>query len=99
RETTPPRMTPPLSEKSDGPFESNWSRADFEEAVRWAQEHIALGDCYQVVLSQRLKKKTKAHPLSIYRALRATNPSPYMYFFQLGDQAIIGASPERLVRC
>ena len=87
------------SEESGGAFESNWSRADFEEAVRWAQEHIALGDCYEIVLSQQLKKRTGASPLAIYRALRATNPSPYMYFFQLGDEAIIGASSERLVRC
>jgi anthranilate synthase component 1 len=80
-------------------FESNWTRQKFEDAVRSVQEHIAAGDCYQVVLSQRFTKRVKTDALSIYRALRAMNPSPYMYFFQLGDEAIIGASPEMLVRC
>ena len=80
-------------------FESNWTRKGFEDAVRRVQEYIAAGDCYQVVLSQRFTKKVEADPVTIYRALRATNPSPYMYFFQLGDEAIIGASPEMLVRC
>lgn len=80
-------------------FESNWTRKDFEDAVRRVQEHIAAGDCYQVVLSQRFTKKVSADPVAIYRALRATNPSPYMYFFRLGEEAIVGASPEMLVRC
>jgi anthranilate synthase component 1 len=80
-------------------FQSNWTRPDFEDAVRAALEHIAAGDCYQVVLSQRFNRHTEADPLSIYRALRVTNPSPYMYFLRLGDEAIIGASPEMLVRC
>jgi anthranilate synthase component I len=83
----------------NGALESNWTRKDFEEAVRRAQEHIAAGDCYQVVLSQRFTKKVAADPVAIYRALRATNPSPYMYFFRLGGEAVIGASPEMLVRC
>jgi anthranilate synthase component I len=78
---------------------SNWTRKDFEDAVRRAQEHIAAGDCYQIVLSQRFTKKTNADPVAIYRALRATNPSPYMYFFRLNDEAVIGASPEVLVHC
>lgn len=80
-------------------LESNWTRQDFEAAVNRAREYIAAGDCYQVVLSQRFTKKVSADPVAIYRALRATNPSPYMYFFRLGDEAIIGASPEMLVRC
>jgi anthranilate synthase component 1 len=63
------------------------------------QEYIAAGDCYQVVLSQRFSKKVSADPISIYRALRAMNPSPYMYFFRLDTETIIGASPEMLVRC
>jgi anthranilate synthase component I len=82
-----------------GALDSNWTRKDFEDAVRRAQEHIAAGDCYQIVLSQRFTKKTDADPVTIYRTLRATNPSPYMYFFRLNDEAIIGASPEMLVRC
>ena len=80
-------------------FGSNWTRAGFEDAVRVVKERIAAGDCYQVVLSQRFTKRVEAEPVSIYRALRATNPSPYMYFFRLGDETVIGASPEMLVRC
>jgi anthranilate synthase component 1 len=80
-------------------FESNWTRQNFEDAVRRVQEYIAAGDCYQVVLSQRFSKKVAADPVSIYRALRAMNPSPYMYFFRLDKETIIGASPEMLVRC
>jgi anthranilate synthase component 1 len=81
------------------PLESNWTRGDFEDAVRRVQEYIAAGDCYQAVLSQRFSKRVSADAVSIYRALRATNPSPYMYFFRLGGEAVIGASPEMLVRC
>jgi len=79
--------------------ESNWSRADFEAAVDRVKEYIAAGDCYQTVIAQQFSKRTCASPLAIYRALRATNPSPYMYFLRLGDESIIGASPEMLVRC
>ena len=96
----PPEETRAQEQDHDGAsFQSNWSRQGFEEAVRAVKEYIAAGDCYQVVLSQRFTKRTAADAISIYRALRATNPSPYMYFFQLGDEAIIGASPEMLVRC
>ena len=80
-------------------FQSNWPREDFEAAVETVKEHIAAGDCYQVVISQQFMKPTSAPPLEIYRALRATNPSPYMYFLRLGHETIIGASPEMLVRC
>jgi anthranilate synthase component 1 len=80
-------------------IESNWSRADFEAAVDRVKERIAAGDCYQTVIAQQFSKPTCASPLAIYRALRATNPSPYMYFLRLGDESIIGASPEMLVRC
>ena len=79
-------------------FGSNWPRKDFESAVGAIKERIAAGDCYQVVIAQQFTKPTPAPPLAIYRALRATNPSPYMYFLRLGDETIIGASPEMLVR-
>ena len=79
-------------------FASNWARPDFEAAVGTVKEHIAAGDCYQTVIAQQFTKPTSAPPLAIYRALRATNPSPYMYFLRLGDDTIIGASPEMLVR-
>jgi anthranilate synthase component 1 len=80
-------------------FQSNWPRKDFEAAVERVKEHIAAGDCYQAVIAQKFTKTTAADPLSIYRALRATNPSPYMYFLRMGGEAIIGSSPEMLVRC
>jgi anthranilate synthase component 1 len=80
-------------------FQSNWPRQKFEAAVETAKEHIFAGDCYQVVIAQQFTKPTPASPLSIYRALRATNPSPYMYFLRFGEETIIGASPEMLVRC
>ncbi|MDX6501084.1 MAG: anthranilate synthase component [Blastocatellia bacterium] len=80
-------------------FQSNWPRKDFEAAVGAIKEYIAAGDCYQTVIAQQFKRSTPADPISIYRALRATNPSPYMYFLRLGAETIIGASPEMLVRC
>jgi anthranilate synthase component I len=81
------------------PVRSNSSRDHFQEAVRSVKERILAGDCYQVVLSQRFTTAVTAEPISIYRALRKSNPSPYMYFLKLGDNSIIGASPEMLVRC
>ncbi len=80
-------------------FQSNWPRQDFEVAVDAVKEYILAGDCYQAVIAQQFTKTTSADPISIYRALRATNPSPYMYFLRLGPETIVGASPELLVRC
>jgi anthranilate synthase component I len=80
-------------------FQSNWSREDFEQAVNTIKNYIVAGDCYQAVIAQQFTKPTSADPVSIYRALRATNPSPYMYFLRMGGDTIIGASPEMLVRC
>ncbi len=80
-------------------LQSNWTRRAFEEGVRQVKEHIAAGDCYQVVLSQRFSAQFDGDPLQIYRALRAINPSPYMFFLRLGDETVVGASPEMLVRC
>ena len=80
-------------------FSSNWTREGFQDAVRRVKDHIAAGDCYQVVLSQRFSKRVAAAPSSIYEALRVINPSPYMYFLRMGDKTIIGSSPEMLVRC
>ncbi|CAG0934986.1 anthranilate synthase component I [Thermoflexales bacterium] len=82
---------------------SNFTQAGFEEIVRQAKEHIAAGDIFQVVLSQRLSRSTSASPFDIYRALRRLNPSPYMFFFDFGEVEgrpyhVIGASPEMLVR-
>ncbi len=77
---------------------SNRTRAEFEEMVETAKEYIRAGDIFQVVLSQRLSRPVNAAPFTVYRALRAINPSPYMFFLDLEDFYIIGASPELLVR-
>jgi anthranilate synthase component 1 len=77
---------------------SNVSRETYENGVRTIKEHIAAGDIYQAVLSQRFEADVKADPLTIYRALRHVNPSPYMYFIRMGSFAIVGSSPEMLVR-
>jgi anthranilate synthase component I len=77
---------------------SNLTRAMYEAGVRTIKERIAAGDIYQAVLSQRFEVKVEAEPLTIYRALRHVNPSPYMYFIRMGKFAIVGSSPEMLVR-
>ncbi|MGQ9546163.1 MAG: anthranilate synthase component I [Dehalococcoidia bacterium] len=77
---------------------SNFSQAEFESMVSRAKEYICAGDIIQVVLSQRLARRTYANPFAVYRALRSINPSPYMYYLHLGDFYIVGASPELLVR-
>ena len=79
-------------------YTSNRSYEEYDEIVRQSREYIIAGDIIQVVPSQRLERPTEAAPLDLYRALRATNPSPYMYHLQLDDFHIIGASPELLVR-
>jgi len=77
---------------------SNMSRELFETHVRAAKEHIAAGDIYQVVLSQRFEADAATDPFTVYRALRHVNPSPYMFFVRMGRLSIVGASPEMLVR-
>ena len=77
---------------------SNLTKQMFEQAVTAAKEYIAAGDIFQAVLSQRFEVDLNAHTFEVYRALRVVNPSPYMFFLRIGDQSIIGASPEMLVR-
>lgn len=77
---------------------SNMARAEFIAKVERAKEYIVAGDIIQVVISQRFQRPTSAHPFAVYRALRTVNPSPYMYYLELGDCQIVGASPELLVR-
>jgi anthranilate synthase component 1 len=77
---------------------SNVPRERFLEMVKTAKEYIAAGDIYQVVLSQRFEAEISADPLTVYRALRHVNPSPYMYFLRMGKVSIVGSSPEMLVR-
>jgi anthranilate synthase component I len=89
---------PPASDAPPLEFTSNVTRERFEEIVRTAKEYIAAGDIYQVVLSQRFETTLAADPFTVYRALRHVNPSPYMYFLRVGGRAIVGSSPEMLVR-
>ncbi len=77
---------------------SNFRRSAYLAAVRKAKRYIRAGDIFQVVLSQRFAARTAADPFAIYRALRALNPSPYLYFLRLGDVTVIGSSPEMLVK-
>jgi len=84
--------------QSSGNLSSNFTRKDFENTVVKIKEYIAAGEAIQVVPSQRLSQPTDAEPFEIYRALRSINPSPYMFYFDLTDFQIIGASPEILVR-
>jgi anthranilate synthase component 1 len=76
----------------------NRSRADFEAAVVSAREHIAAGDVFQLVLSQRLETHIRQNPFDLYRSLRMVNPSPYMAFFNFGGWYLIGSSPEVMVK-
>jgi anthranilate synthase component 1 len=76
----------------------DFDKADYLDAVAKAKEYIMAGDLMQVQIGQRIRKPYVDSPLSLYRALRSLNPSPYMYFYNFGDMQIIGASPEILVR-
>ncbi len=80
------------------PVEHEFAKADYIAAVERAKELIAGGDFMQVQVGQRIKKRYTESPLSLYRALRALNPSPYMYYYHFGDFHVVGASPEILVR-
>ena len=77
---------------------SNFAKAGYLAAVRKAKEYIRAGDIFQVVISQRFSAKTKAPPFEIYRQLRALNPSPYLFYLQMNDVAVVGSSPEMLVK-
>jgi anthranilate synthase component 1 len=79
-------------------FVSGFTESGFKQAVGRIKQYILDGDCMQVVLSQRLSIPFQARPLDLYRALRGLNPSPYMYFLDLGDFQVVGSSPEILVR-
>lgn len=77
---------------------ANMSRETFESLVVRAQEHIRAGDAFQVVVSQSVSGETRAHPFQVYRALRMLNPSPYMFYLDLGGFQLVGSSPESLVK-
>jgi anthranilate synthase component 1 len=86
----------PSLEESD--FASSFPQPDFERAVGAIKEYVLAGDIMQVVLSQRMTVPFTARPLDLYRALRYLNPSPYLYFLDMGDFHIVGSSPEILAR-
>jgi len=92
----PDVLDPKMLDESS--FVSGFTREGFEDAVRRSQEYIRAGDIFQVVLSQRLSVPFNARPVDVYRALRSLNPSPYMYFLDLGTTQVVGSSPEILVR-
>jgi anthranilate synthase component 1 len=89
---------PPITPTESFPVERHFAKADYEQAVLKCKEYIAAGDCMQIVIGQRLQKRFTASPLSLYRALRSINPSPYMYYYDMGDHHVVGSSPEILVR-
>ena len=89
----------PVVKPSQGhPAERGFAKADYLAAVDRAKELIAAGDFMQVQVGQRISKRYTESPLSLYRALRSLNPSPYMYYYHFGDFHVVGASPEILVR-
>ncbi|MBE7940404.1 MULTISPECIES: anthranilate synthase component I [Ramlibacter] len=89
---------PVLRQTESHPCEREFAKADYLKAVERAKELIAAGDFMQVQVGQRLKKRYTESPLSLYRALRSLNPSPYMYYYHFGEFHVVGASPEILVR-
>jgi len=89
---------PVVSSTQTHPAERDFKKEDYLKAVLEAKELIAAGDFMQVQVGQRIKKRYTESPLSLYRALRSLNPSPYMYFYNFGDFHVVGASPEILVR-
>jgi anthranilate synthase component 1 len=90
---TPAAATAPGGETRRFP-----AREAYEDGVRVAKEHIAAGDAFQIVLAQRAERPTAVTPLGLYRALRRVNPSPYLFLLELGDLALVGSSPETLVK-
>jgi len=96
----PPAIELPIPDEED--FDYGFRRPDFEQSVERIREYILAGDTMQVVLSQRMSVDLAARPLDVYRALRALNPSPYMYFFDFQNDGrsfqVVGSSPEVLVR-
>jgi anthranilate synthase component 1 len=93
-----PAIAPSIAASTSHTVERSFAKADYLAAVERAKELIAAGDFMQVQVGQRIHKEFTASPLSLYRALRSLNPSPYMYYYHLGDAHVVGASPEILVR-
>jgi len=85
-------------EGADRSIVSNNTEEEFKAKVERTREYIRKGDTYQAQISQRFERRTDAHPFEVYRALRTVNPSPYMYYLELDDMHVAGASPEMLIR-
>ncbi|KAG2020863.1 anthranilate synthase [Coprinopsis cinerea AmutBmut pab1-1] len=94
--TTPEPPQPPVTLGAEGV--SNVGKAGYEGFVTTLKKHIVAGDIIQAVPSQRLARPTNLHPFNVYRQLRQVNPSPYMFYLDLGDMQIVGASPETLCK-
>jgi anthranilate synthase component 1 len=92
----PETLVPAAIDEAD--FRSSFTREQYHDVVRKAQAYILAGDIFQVVPSQRLSVAFNARPVDVYRALRALNPSPYMYFLDTGTTQVVGSSPEILAR-
>jgi anthranilate synthase component 1 len=93
-----PVQVPAVQAGPKQPEQRDYAQADYLAAVDRAKALIQAGDFMQIVMGQRISKPYTQSPLSLYRALRALNPSPYMYYYHLGDAHVVGASPEILVR-
>lgn len=93
-----PKKSPKTSKRAPMKVNSNFRRPEYLDVVRKAKQYIRAGDIFQVVLSQRFSAKVQAESFEIYRKLRALNPSPYLFYLQLNDVAVVGSSPEMLVK-
>lgn len=98
RELEKPVRPPPAESGEEQEAVSEFGEAGFKAAVEKAKRYITDGDIMQVVISQRMRRPFHAHPLSLYRALRRLNPSPYMFYYDMGGFQVVGSSPEILVR-
>src|SRR5579864_6840323 len=94
-----PQPDLPRGTTSSGPLQRYPDRDEHVRRVERAKEHIREGDVFQVVVSQRAERPTSASPCELYRALRRVNPSPYLFLLELGDVALVGSSPETVVKC
>jgi anthranilate synthase component I len=93
-----PVSAPRVGRKTRVKLKQNMTQPAFEGAIRKCKEYIAAGDIFQVVYSLRLEADLPADPFSVYRTLRTVNPSPYMFFLKMGDDVVLGSSPEMLVK-
>lgn len=98
RQPMPELPSTPSCELNEADFVSGFTEQGFKDAVTRCKQYIKDGDIMQVVLSQRMSTPFKASALDLYRALRSVNPSPYMYYLNMGNHQVVGSSPEILVR-